>query len=259
MGNLYHGSYEKGIKRLEPHQSTHGNYVYATPYKELAIIFSGRCGDDCTYALYRNSENDPWKLVERIPEAFNTMYKNSSSIYTLDDSTFKDINTGFAEVVSEVGVDIINEEYIENVYDEIKKLASEGKVELYIYPNKPKEIPSDSSDLIDKQIRQQKRNNKPVSKECFARILLLHPYLIDKINKKMIELNINATPYKKEDIINLFEIAVTRQSIDLKREQYLNSIIISINNTFPELLPYINQKIEFLDIPENDKKEFAKK
>lgn len=37
------------------------------------------------------------------------MFSNSSSIYTLDDSTFKDIHTGFAEVVSEVGVDISSE------------------------------------------------------------------------------------------------------------------------------------------------------
>ena len=39
MGKLYHGSLERGITRLEPHKSTHGKYVYATPYKELAIIF----------------------------------------------------------------------------------------------------------------------------------------------------------------------------------------------------------------------------
>ena len=113
MGELYHGSSEKGITRLEPHRSTHGNYVYATPYKELAIIFSGRCGDDCTYALYRNNENEPWQMVERIPEAFNTMFSNSSSIYTLDDTTFKDIHTGFAEVVSEVGVNTESEEFLE--------------------------------------------------------------------------------------------------------------------------------------------------
>ena len=64
MGELYHGSSQKGITRLEPHKSTHGNFVYATPYKELAIIFSARCGDDCTYALYRNGENEPWIIVE---------------------------------------------------------------------------------------------------------------------------------------------------------------------------------------------------
>lgn len=44
MGYLYHGSSENEMKRLESHKSAHGNYVCATPYKELAIIFSGRGG-----------------------------------------------------------------------------------------------------------------------------------------------------------------------------------------------------------------------
>lgn len=96
MGELYHGSYTSGIKRLEPKQSIHGTYVYATPYKELAIIFSGRCGDDMTYTLYREGEDEPWKIVERIPNGFDVMYSNESSLYILSDETFKDIHTGFA-------------------------------------------------------------------------------------------------------------------------------------------------------------------
>lgn len=46
MGYLYHGSSVSGLKRLEPHKSTHGTYVYATPYKELTIIFSKRANND---------------------------------------------------------------------------------------------------------------------------------------------------------------------------------------------------------------------
>lgn len=253
MGELYHGSSEKGITRLEPHKSTHGNYVYATPYKELAIIFSGRCGDDCTYALYRNNENEPWQMVERIPEAFNTMFSNSSSIYTLDDTTFKDIRTGFAEVVSEVGVNTKSEEFLGNVYDAIKKLANDGKIQLYIYPNKPKEISQDSSDLIDKQIRQQQRNNIPITKQSFERIVLLHPHLIDKINQKMIELNLNTEPYKKEDLINLFTNAVIRQAINPDREQYLKSIVISISSIYPDLLPRLNERLSFSDKTKEEK------
>ncbi len=242
MGKLYHGSLERGITRLEPHKSTHGKYVYATPYKELAIIFSGRCGDDCTYALYRYNNDEIWQLVERIPEAFNTMFSNSSSIYTLDDATFKDIHTGFAEVVSEVGVNTESEEFIENVYDNIKRLANEGKIKLYIYPNKPKEIPQDSSDLIDKQIKQNQRDNNPITKKSFERIVLLHPYLIDKVNQKMIELGLDVEPYQKDDLINLFSNAVIMQDTNPNNEQYLKSILISISNTYPELLPILNKE-----------------
>lgn len=233
MGTLYHGSVKHGIKVLEPRLSTHGKYVYATPYKELAIIFSGCCGDDHTYALYRNDVNKPYNLVERIPNAFKVMYNNSSSIYTLDKTNFKDIHTGFSELVSEKSVKVIKEEYIKNVFEEIKKLNDEGKINLYLYPNKPKDIPSDNSDLIDKQIKVYQIHNKDITKQSFERLLLLHPYLLDKINKKMVELNINDN-YKKDDIISLYNNAVKKQKLEPKKEQYLESIKVSISNTFPE-------------------------
>lgn len=241
MGELYHGSSTRGLTRLEPHKSTHGNYLYATKYKELAIIFSSRCGDDCTYALYRNNNSEPWTLVERIPEAFNTMFSNSASIYTLDDSTFKDINTGFSELVSNVGVNTISEEYIENVYDKIKELEQNGLIKLYTYPNKPREIPNDNSDLIEKEIKQ----SKSITRESFERLILLHPNLMNKINQKLIELNIE--PFNKNDLINLFEEAILKQAIYPNYEQYLNSIVISISKTYPELKPIFEQKLQFFN------------
>lgn len=253
MGIIYHGSSTRGLTRLEPHKSTHGNYLYATKYKELAIIFSSRCGDDCTYALYRKNNDEPWTLVERIPEAFNTMFSNSASIYTLDDSTFKDINTGFSELVSNVGVNTISEEYIENVYDKIKKLEQNGLIKLYTYPNKPKEIPNDNSDLIDKEIRKNERTKTQVTKESFERLIFLHPNLMNKINKKLIELNLN--PFTEKDLINLFEEAILKQAIYPNYEQYLNSIVISISQTYPELKPIFEQKLQFFNLTKNEQLE----
>lgn len=252
MGIIYHGSSTRGLTRLEPHKSTHGNYLYATKYKELAVIFSSRCGDDCTYALYRNN-SEPWTLVERIPEAFNTMFSNSASIYTLDDSTFKDINTGFSELVSNVGVNTISEEYIENVYDKIKELQQNGLIKLYTYPNKPKEIPNDNSDLIDKEIRQNKRENNSITRNSFERLILLHPNLMNKINKKLIELNIE--PFNKNDLINLFEEAILKQAIYPNYEQYLDSIVISISKSYPELKPIFEQKLQFFNLTKNEQLE----
>ena len=75
MSFLYHGSCQSGLKKLEPHPSTHGNLVYATKYKELALIFSGKCGDDLTYTLFRNSDDEPWQIVERVPGAFSKMFE----------------------------------------------------------------------------------------------------------------------------------------------------------------------------------------
>lgn len=247
MGILYHGSSQKGITRLEPHKSTHGCYVYATPYKELAIIFSSKCGDDYTYALYRYKKTDPWILVERIPEAFNAMFNNSASIYTLSDETFKEIHTGFPEMVSKVGVNVCNEEHLDSVYAAIKNMANEGKIKLYAYPEKPNDMPMDSSDLIDKLIRQHQRNNQKVRKKSFERLILLHPYLIDKVNQKMQELSLNVKPYQKEDLIWLFENTVVKQAVYPEKEQYLKSIVISISNSYPELLSVLNEKLLILN------------
>jgi len=253
MGIIYHGSSTRNLTRLEPHKSTHGNYLYATKYKELAIIFSARCGDDCTYALYRNNNDEPWTLVERIPEVFNTMFSNNASIYTLDDKTFKDINTGFSELVSNVGVNTISEEYIENVYDKIKELEGSGIVKIFPYPTKPIGHPEDNSDLIDKQIIQNTRDNKPVTRESFERLILLHPNLMNKINQKLIELNLE--PFNKNDLINLFEEAILKQAIYPNYEQYLDSIVISISKTYPELKQIFEQKLQFFNLTKQEQLE----
>lgn len=247
MGELYHGSSEKGLKRLEPHKSTHGKYLYATRNKELAIIFSARCGDDCTYELYRNSDDEPWTLVERIPEGFNTMFSNSSSIYTLDDKTFADINTGFSELVSTVDVGTLSEEYIENVYDKIKELEGSGIIKIFPYPTKPIGHPEDNSDLIDKQIIQNTRDNKPVTRESFERLILLHPNLMDKVNKRFPEIK----TFTEEDLIRLFEDAVIKQTLYPNYEQYLKSIVISISKTYPELTQFFDERLQFLNMPKD--------
>lgn len=122
------------------------------PYKKLAIIFFGKYDNDYTYTIYRNNDYEPWQLVEKIPEGFQAIFQNSASIYTLDDVTFQNICTGFHEVVSEVTFNTTNEEYLGNVYTVIPQLASDDKIQLYLYPNRPKEIPQDNSDFIVKQI-----------------------------------------------------------------------------------------------------------
>lgn len=249
MGILYHGSNIKGLKRIEPHQSTHGNYVYATKLKELAYIFSGKAGDDCTYTLFRNSDSEPWQLVERVPEAFNVMYSGSAAIYTVSDTTFKDINTGFSELVSQTGVNINSEEDVNNIYDKIKELASDGKINLYLYPNKPKEIPFDNSDLIERQIKQSELRGRKISKNDFNRILLFHPYLLDKINKKMSFLKIDEPPFNEDDIIELFEKTVITQAVFPKREQFLKSIVSSVNNTYPKLTNKLLDVLTYFDLP----------
>ena len=241
MGIVYHGSKEHGIKRLEPRKSTHGIYVYATTEKVLALVFSGRCGDDLTYDIGRfdNDKNNPWELVENIPGAFDKMFSNSSSIYSLSDETFKDIYTGFEEVVSEVGVDVIDEEYCENVYDSLLESEKKGLVKIYRYPNKPKSFKKDGSDILDKWRYYKKKLNKEFSKNDFDRLVYLHPNLLSKINELAIEFNYNYH-YESKDIIDIFKNRIERQLSDLNHEQYIDCSYMSICSYFPELKSQID-------------------
>lgn len=236
MGIVYHGSKEHGIQRLEPRKSTHGVYVYATPEKVLALNFSGRCGDDLTYDIghFDSDKNGPWELVENIPGAFEKMFSNSSSIYSFSDETFKDIHTGFEEVVSEVGVDTLSEEYCENVYEGLLNAESEGLVKIYRYPNKPGSMKEDGSDILDKWRYYKKKLNKDFRKDEFDRLVYLHPGLLNKINELSKEMGYDYY-YKPEDLVGIFKSRVARQLYDSEHEQYVECSYISICNSFPEL------------------------
>ena len=241
MGKVYHGSKEHGITRLEPRKSTHGVYVYATPHKALAIHFSGRCGDDVTYDLghFGSDKNGPWELVENIPGALEKMYANSSSIYSFSDETFEDIHTGFAEVVSSVGVDVVEEEYYENVYDAILKLEEEGLLKIYRYPNKPDSMKMDGSDILDKWRRYKEKFGHKFTKNEFDRLVCLRPNLLDKINELLKEFGYGFS-YTKNNIIEIFKSRIERQLRDLDHEQYIESSYISIGEAFPELSPELD-------------------
>lgn len=245
MGIVYHGSKTHNLKRLEPRKSTHGTYVYATPDKTLAVHFSARCGDDLTYDIGRfGTEKDgPWELVENIPGAFEKMYSNSSSIYTFSDETFKDIHTGFLEVVSEVGVDVLNEEYCENVYDAIIKLESEGLLKIYRYPNKPEGLKQDGSDILDKWRYYKNKLNKEFSKDDFDRLVYLHPELLDKANELAKEFGYDYY-YEASDLIDIFSSRIERQLYRPDHEQYIDCSYISICNAFPEIKGEIDSLYE---------------
>lgn len=255
MGVLYHGSSVSGLKKLEPRKSTHGTYVYATKYEELAVLFSGRCGDDLTYTLYRDNQVGPWKLVERVPNAFETMYSNESSLYTIPDTTFEDIHTGFSELVSTSEVETLSETHISKVYDKVNELANLGKIELYRYPNKPNVMPNDDNDLIMKEIKQHERSHKKLTKSSFKRLLLLHPNLLESINKQLSL--IGEKPYDTSDIVNIFDEYLVRQLLEPSHEQFLESSYLMISKYFPSLEATIKSKLDILNSSKNEKISFV--
>lgn len=242
MGIVYHGSKEHGIERLEPRKSTHGTYVYATPEKALALIFSGRCGDDLTYNIghYDTEKDGPWELVENIPGAFDKMFSNSSSIYSLSDDTFKNIHTGFREVVSEIGVDVLNEEYCENVWSGLIKAEEQGLVKIYRYPNKPSCMKSDGSDILDKWRSYKAKMGKHFSKNDFERLVYLHPNLLSEINELSREFGYDYY-YQLDDLISIFEDRIKRQLQDSEHEQYIECAYTSICVAFPQLKDKISE------------------
>jgi len=220
MKYVYHGSKIHRLKELVPHESTHGNYVYATESKEIAIIMSKRCGDDATYSLTTNNEGK-LDLVERIPHAFEKMFSNDFSLYTLDGSLFKNINTGFNEVVSDDIVSILHEEYYECLTDAINKLVENGLINIYYFPNRPNYIPVNDYDLINK-IRNVyiKKMHKQYTNRELARWIFLHPNLEKELRKIADEQQIEVPSYDE-----IKEIFISSQKQRPEHEMYIENAL----------------------------------
>ena len=234
MNVVYHGSSRIGLKVIEPHKSTHGTYVYATPNKFLALHFSKRCGDDLTYEIGRVNKTEPFDLVENVPGAFKKMYANSSSIYTLSADTFKDIHTGFEEVVSLDAVKVLSEEHYDDLYSAIKKAEEDCLVRIYLYPNKPSYFKQDGTHILDKLRYYKKTSMKEFNKIHFDRLVCLHPELLDEINKLAKEFNLDCF-YTPEDLIYLFKQRIESQLNNLDNEQFIDCSYISICFSYPFL------------------------
>ena len=223
MSFVYHGSHTSGLKKLVPHKSTHGNYVYATEDKALPVIFSGVAGDDLVYSLFRENKGS-WQLVERVPECFSVIYNTSASVYTLESDSFKDIHTGFTEVVSETAVNVVQEEKVPNVYQELERLEKEGLIQIYHYPKRSESIPKDDLDLLERTIEYTKMKNESVNKLTFERLLYLHPNLLEKVNETLS--NMGEPTYQKEELTDIFEKFIFKQMTNPEKEYFLKSSML---------------------------------
>ena len=229
---VYHGSSTQNLKRLEPRESTHGKYLYAAKERAIALIYGKRCGDDLTYYLGRDKEKDPWTLVERLPGAFDKMFSNGLSIYTLPGDTFTKNDTGFsAEVLSTVEVDVLSEEKIDNLYEELEKQES---IKIYRYPNRPEYIPNDDSDIIDICRYSKNELNKSFTKNNFDRLVCLYPNLLEQANNLAKEFGLDFH-YEPEDLIDLFEKGTKRQLENPDYELYIDSVYQRIEEFYPNI------------------------
>ncbi len=182
MKYVYHGSTFHNLKVIKPNASTHNkNWVYGTYSEAVATIFLSSKGNDLYYYLAGSgTEYDPIILVERKPGMFKEIFDVSGSIYKLSSKNFLENQTGWsAEVISKCDEKVIQEKYVNNVYDELIKLANENKLKLYLYPNRPANIPIDNSDLIPK-VRRWKKNGFDIQK-----FFNIYPELKDKYNEEI--------------------------------------------------------------------------
>jgi hypothetical protein len=162
------------------------------------------------------------------------MYTTSGSIYTVDSSYYKDLNTGFNEVLTTEDVPVMGEEKIDNMMDEINRLASEGKLTLFQYPNRPDYIPADDSDLLQVETRNIKRKNLEPSKERFARCAYLHPNLIPAINDYLAANNKELIT--TEDLKEIVDRKYKQKEYDPSHEVFIESAVELINTYYPGLI-----------------------
>lgn len=151
MEYVYHGSPKSNLKKITKRKSTHRQeWVYATFSKAIATIFiSNKAGDLNYYLGGKGTKEEPVILVERKENMFKNIFNMSGSLYSLSSKHFLANKTSWStEVVCEHDEYVIKEEYIDNVYEKLLDLNNKKEISLYLYPNRPKFIPLDNSDLI---------------------------------------------------------------------------------------------------------------
>ena len=252
---VYHGSSVENLKTIVPHKSTHGVYVYASYDKEVAVVFTKNCGNDLTYSMGRNGQTGPWLLVERVPGAFEVMFNNSSSLYTLSGKSFKKINSNFDEVVSTEEVPVLREEKISNVYIAIKELENLGKIKLIPFDRDNEFIQNSIKNMLRHYVDSFHKSNKVLDKSDFEDILFLHPDLLESINSYLLNYDINSCVFRKENLITILQKKLVFMITGVRREPFLKIGIEEILTFYPELKEDVEQLSEMKNF---SKKELIK-
>ena len=148
-GFVYHGSPNGDIKVFEPRESTQkGAYVYATDKIEIAGVFGFKmssiekslsfCGDNTLI------------VTERVQGYFKS-HDHPVYIYKLDGRSFDyfDENSwGKHEVRSPEKVVPLEIIKFDSALEMLKQFEQEGKIKLFLYPNRPNFLPSNDFDLF---------------------------------------------------------------------------------------------------------------
>lgn len=155
---VYHGSSVGNIEILEAHKSTHQKKcIYATDNKAVAFLFMGRGNGDLDKRI--SNVNGKPELVERRQGVLEKLYNKEGYLYELDGTTFDHYDYLWSlEVISfEQELKPINKIYYPNILDAILQEEKNGNIIIYRYPDRPKDMPVDNSDLIEEYISLEKQ------------------------------------------------------------------------------------------------------
>ena len=158
---VYHGSPNGGIKEFKLDESTHRiKCLYAAENKVIAMLFMARDRGDLDTVIGMNDDGVPY-IAERREGILKGLYNREGYLYTIDGSTFHHEDYLWSpEVIStEPSLKPIDCTYYPNILEALKKEADKGNLEIYEYPNRPKNVPLDNSDLIDKYISFDNNGN----------------------------------------------------------------------------------------------------
>lgn len=177
---VYHGSINGEIKEFVPRESTQkGKYVYATESFEVAGIFGFQMSSIARTLMYDKSGN--LVVCERIKD-FMQKHDRSVFIYKLDSKPFEyfnEDNWGKNEVRTNERVKPEEVVKFDSALSMLKQFAKEGKIKLYLYPEKPDYLPSNDYDLIKNAAVIYAMNN---SNACiFDELLEIHSDFKDAV------------------------------------------------------------------------------
>ena len=183
---VYHSSPISGLSKLSPHVSTHNmKWVYAAENPAIALSFLSEAGD---FTFGKGScDGGVFHIVERYPNALEAYRNTKGSLYRLDRKYFKSGQTNWNEKVVSTHVVPVKEEWvIDDALSIIKKLALKNLIKIYYYPSRPRCIPKNDSDILEKAIRWE-QEGREVRKNFFT----LHPKLKNQFLEKINNLSVS--------------------------------------------------------------------
>lgn len=177
---VYHGSPDGNIELLKANRSTHQKEcIYATDKVVVAFLFMSRGNRDLDTRI--SSVDGKLELVERRERVLDKLYNRAGYLYEVDGSTFSHYDYLWSmEVISfEKEIKPISKTYYPNILDVIIEEEKCGNIKIYRYPNRPKNMPLDNSDLIEKYMDYE---NEGLS-GSIDKLLEIYPEFTSKVEK----------------------------------------------------------------------------